>query len=165
MNASKEQPNTASNGRRPAMTKTFKSITLAMAASGLIATAVPAAAIESTTLHTAASAAQLPTAQHSRGYDEGYRGDDNRGYDNRPYYGERRYYNQANAQTWRGDDGRTYCRKPNGTTGLLIGGVLGGVLGHEIAGRRGDRTLGVILGAAGGALAGRAIDRSGSRCR
>jgi len=46
----------------------------------------------------------------------------------------------------------------------VIGGAVGGLAGHEIAGR-GDRTLGTILGVAGGALLGREIDKGGSRCR
>jgi uncharacterized protein YcfJ len=87
---------------------------------------------------------------------------------------QRSYYDRgraqplrANTRVWRGNDGRYYCRRDNGTTGLIVGGVAGGLLGHEIAGR-GDRTLGAILGAAGGALLGREIDRrSGNRysCR
>ena len=28
-------------------------------------------------------------------------------------------------KTWRGSDGRTYCRKSNGTTGLIVGGAAG----------------------------------------
>lgn len=67
-------------------------------------------------------------------------------------------------RVWQGRDGRTYCRRKDGTTGLLIGGAVGGLVGHEVAGR-GDKALGVIVGAAGGALLGRAIDRSNSRCR
>ncbi len=85
---------------------------------------------------------------------------------------QRNYYNQGSAQplrdntrVWRGSDGRYYCKRDDGTTGLVIGGVVGGLIGHEVAGR-GDRTLGVILGAAGGAILGRAIDRRGSySCR
>ena len=69
------------------------------------------------------------------------------------------------ARIWRARDGRYYCRKRDGTTGLLIGAGVGGLIGHEVAGRGGDRTLGAILGAAGGAILGRAIDRSDSRCR
>ena len=65
---------------------------------------------------------------------------------------------------WRGRDGRRYCRKPDGTTGLVVGGVAGALVGRTID-SRGDRTLGTLLGAAGGALAGREIERSGSRCR
>lgn len=69
-----------------------------------------------------------------------------------------------NTQIWRGDDGRYRCRKDNGTTGLLIGGAVGGLAGHEIAGN-GDKVLGTILGAGAGALLGREIDRSKYRCR
>lgn len=66
---------------------------------------------------------------------------------------------------WRGKDGRLRCRKPNGTTGLVVGGVAGALVGRTID-TRGDRTLGTLLGGAGGALAGREIERSGDRrCR
>ncbi|MFN5819593.1 MAG: glycine zipper 2TM domain-containing protein, partial [Novosphingobium sp.] len=37
--------------------------------------------------------------------------------------------------------------------------MAGALIGREVAGRRGDRTVGAILGAAGGALLGRAIDK------
>lgn len=66
---------------------------------------------------------------------------------------------------WRGNDGRVRCRKPDGTTGLVVGAVAGGLLGRTID-TRGDRTLGTVLGGVGGALAGREIERSGKReCR
>ncbi|WP_260599810.1 glycine zipper 2TM domain-containing protein [Sphingomonas endolithica] len=69
---------------------------------------------------------------------------------------------------WRGRDGRTYCKKSNGTTGLIVGGVGGALLGRTVD-TRGDRTVGTLGGAALGALAGREIDRSNSnnkrRCR
>lgn len=95
---------------------------------------------------------------YGRGYDRDYyRGND------RGYYGGDRVY--RNTRVWRGDDGRYYCRRSNGTTGLLIGGAAGALLGREVAGNYGDRTLGAILGAAGGALLGREVDRGGSRCR
>lgn len=77
------------------------------------------------------------------------------------YYDRRGYYN---GPRWRGRDGRNYCRRSNGTTGLLIGGAAGALLGREIDGGR-DRTTGTILGAAAGALLGREVDRGGSRCR
>ena len=67
-------------------------------------------------------------------------------------------------RVWRGDDGRYYCRRDNGTTGLIIGGAVGALLGRELDGGR-ERTLGTILGAAGGALLGREIDRGELRCR
>ena len=73
-------------------------------------------------------------------------------------------HNRDNVRSWRGKDGRTYCRRKNGTTGLVIGAAVGGVAGHEIAGR-GDKTVGTIIGAAGGALLGREIDKGKRRCR
>lgn len=70
---------------------------------------------------------------------------------------------------WTGKDGRRYCRRNNGTTGLIVGGVGGALLGRTVD-TRGDRTLGTLGGAALGALAGRAVERetskkSGTRCR
>lgn len=67
-------------------------------------------------------------------------------------------------RTWRGRDGRTYCRKSNGTTGLLVGGAAGALAGRAIDGGR-DKTTGTILGAAAGALLGRHVDRSTGRDR
>ena len=101
-----------------------------------------------------------------RGWDRGDRGYD-RNY-GRDYYGSRVRYDEPvyrNTRTWRGDDGRYYCRRSDGTTGLLIGGVAGALLGREVAGYRGDRTAGAIIGGALGALAGKAIDSNNSRCR
>lgn len=99
---------------------------------------------------------------------------DARRYDRyRSSYQPRAYYNgypanygepvYNNTRVWRGEDNRYYCRKSDGTTGLLIGGAAGALLGREVAGRNGDRTLGAILGAAGGALLGKSID-SKTRC-
>ncbi|WP_374575803.1 glycine zipper 2TM domain-containing protein [Phenylobacterium sp.] len=65
---------------------------------------------------------------------------------------------------WRGEDGRYYCRRDNGTTGLVIGAAVGAVVGNQLDGGR-DRTVGTILGAAGGALLGQAIDKGDLRCR
>lgn len=67
-------------------------------------------------------------------------------------------------RTWRGDDGRVYCRRSNGTTGLLVGGAAGALAGRAID-TRGDRATGTILGAAAGALLGREIQRGRSRAR
>ncbi|HEX8194448.1 MAG TPA: glycine zipper 2TM domain-containing protein, partial [Allosphingosinicella sp.] len=68
--------------------------------------------------------------------------------------------------TWRGRDGRIYCRRSNGTTGLIVGGAAGALVGREIAGR-GNRTVGTVVGAAAGALVGREVQRgrSARRCR
>lgn len=67
-----------------------------------------------------------------------------------------------NDRIWRGDDGRYYCRRDNGTTGLIIGAGVGALAGREIAR---DRTLGAIIGAAAGGLLGREIDKGSMRCR
>jgi hypothetical protein len=72
----------------------------------------------------------------------------------------RRHYEY---REWRGHDGRTYCRKSDGTTGLIVGGVGGALVGRAID-TRGDRATGTILGAAAGALIGKEID-SKRRCR
>lgn len=70
-------------------------------------------------------------------------------------------------RTWRGRDGRYRCRRSNGTTGLLIGGAAGALVGREIDGGR-NRTTGTVVGAVAGALIGREVQRSsrsGRRCR
>ena len=78
---------------------------------------------------------------------------------------ERSYRTTDNGiRYWQGQDGRTYCKKSNGTTGLLVGGVAGALIGRTID-TRGDRTAGTVLGAVGGALIGREIERSAARCR
>ena len=91
----------------------------------------------------------VPTAAVA--HDQGaYQGRDNGAYQGR---------------TWRGQDGRLRCRKPNGTTGLIVGGAAGALIGREVDGGR-SRTTGTILGAALGALAGRQIQRETTkRCR
>ena len=80
---------------------------------------------------------------------------------------QRRYYRDGyyDGPTWRDRDGRYRCRRPNGTTGLIIGAAGGALIGREIDGGR-NRTTGTILGAAAGALIGREVDRGGRRrCR
>lgn len=87
------------------------------------------------------------------------------------YRNDRRYRERrlsGNDRVYRGRDGRYYCRRSDGTTGLIVGGVAGGVLGNVIA-PGGSKTLGTILGAIGGAAAGAAVDSGGRnddiRCR
>jgi hypothetical protein len=67
----------------------------------------------------------------------------------------------TNDRIYRGNDNRYYCRRNDGTTGLIIGALAGGLLGDTIA-PGGSKTLGAILGGGGGALLGRSIDRNGS---
>src|SRR5262245_46254733 len=57
------------------------------------------------------------------------------------YYEPRRL--GRNDHVWRGRDGRYYCRRDNGTTGLIIGAAAGALLGRTID-TRGDRMLGTL---------------------
>ena len=66
--------------------------------------------------------------------------------------------------TWRGRNGRVYCRRSNGTTGLIVGGAAGALIGRELDGGR-SRTAGTVIGAALGALLGREVQRSRTRSR
>jgi hypothetical protein len=73
---------------------------------------------------------------------------------------ERRYHPRRlgrNDRIYRGSDNRYYCKRDDGTTGLIVGGVAGGVLGNVIA-PGGSKTIGTLIGAGAGALIGRAID-------
>ena len=68
-------------------------------------------------------------------------------------------------KTWRDSQGRTRCRKRNGTVGMIVGGAAGALAGRAID-TRGNRTTGTVLGAAAGALLGREVQKSrGFRCR
>jgi Outer membrane lipoprotein len=86
------------------------------------------------------------------------------------YYRTDRRYREyrlgENDRVYRGRDGRYYCRRSDGTTGLIVGGVAGGVLGNIIA-PGGSKTLGTVLGAIGGGAVGAAVDSNNRdvRCR
>ncbi|WP_242096107.1 glycine zipper 2TM domain-containing protein [Sphingomonas sp. CROZ-RG-20F-R02-07] len=110
----------------------------------------------------------LPSAASAQyrdnGRDYGWHGDDNGNWNPRDNYRGRRGYDRAlsrDDRIYRGRDGRAYCRRNDGTTGLVVGAVGGGVLGNVLGGG----TLGTLLGAGGGALLGRSIDRNQVRCR
>ena len=80
-----------------------------------------------------------------------------------PRYVERRL--SAEDEVYRGSDGRYYCKRSDGTTGLIVGGAGGAVLGNVIDGGR-NRAAGTLIGGALGALMGRAIERNNDvRCR
>jgi hypothetical protein len=89
-----------------------------------------------------------------------------RRYDAARYYrrdGYRPYRLGRGDRIYRGYDNRYYCRRDDGTTGLIVGALAGGVLGNVIA--PGDsKVLGTIFGAGAGALIGREID-NGVECR
>lgn len=150
------------------MPKLTKTLSLALAASGLSLAMPASAAIPAQTApqaHTIVLADTVFEHGRKRHRDNRYYGRDR---DKRPYYqGYSRDWGQPvrrDTRIWRGRDNRYYCRKDDGTTGLLVGAGVGALLGHEIAGRGGDRTLGAIIGGAAGALLGRSIDRSSTRC-
>ena len=89
-------------------------------------------------------------------------------------YDPSRYYRPSNSErvlasddrVYAGQDGRYYCKRSDGTTGLIVGAAGGGVLGNVIDGGH-SRTVGTLLGAAIGGLAGRAVEQNQSqvRCR
>jgi hypothetical protein len=83
------------------------------------------------------------------------------------YVNDGRYrprYLGANDQIWRGYDNRYYCRRSDGTTGLIIGGLAGGTLGNVLA-PGGSKVLGSIIGGTLGAVVGSSIDRNRVVCR
>ncbi len=64
---------------------------------------------------------------------------------------------------YRGNDGRYYCRRSDGTTGLVIGAIAGGTLGNVIA-PGGSKTIGSLIGGSLGAIIGKELD-DGIECR
>lgn len=72
--------------------------------------------------------------------------------------------NSYHGKTWRDSQGRLRCKRPNGTTGLIVGAAGGALVGRAID-TRGERATGTILGAAAGALLGREVERGRKRCR
>ena len=106
--------------------------------------------------------------------DRAYYNDDRyeNGYDAARYYREGPQYRErvlaSDDRVYRGNDGRYYCQRSDGTTGLIIGAGAGGILGNVIDGGH-SRTAGTLLGAVVGGLAGRALEQSSSqnqiRCR
>ena len=75
----------------------------------------------------------------------------------------RSYYNNRYDRRAYSQQRYSYRRCRSGTTGAIVGGAAGALLGREIAGRD-DRTLGTILGGAAVALGGRALTRD-RNCR
>ncbi len=119
-----------------------------------------------------------PWGYYDRGYSDQYgRYDYNNpdprygGYYADNYYRNDRRYRErmmsADDRIYRGQDGRYYCRRSDGSTGLVVGAIAGGVVGNIIA--PGDsKTLGTVLGAIGGAAIGAAVSSSSNnnaRCR
>jgi uncharacterized protein YcfJ len=80
-----------------------------------------------------------------------------RSYDGRRHH-ERRLRREE--YVYRDGDGRYYCRRSDGTTGLVVGGLAGAPLGETIGGETGA----ALLGAAGGAVLGNSIDSGKVHC-
>ena len=59
-------------------------------------------------------------------------------------------------------DGRYYCRRSDGTTGLIIGAGVGALIGNQLDNGR-SSLLGTLIGAAAGGAIGREIDRNDGR--
>jgi hypothetical protein len=111
-------------------------------------------------------------AQWNDPRDNGGRWDDRDegSYDPSQYYRDGPRYRErvlaSDERVYRGRDGRYYCKRSDGTTGLIVGAVAGGALGNVIDGGH-SRTAGTLIGALFGAVAGQAIERSNNeiRCR
>jgi len=106
--------------------------------------------------------------RYARGYrnqgngDARWHGDGNGNWDPANSYQDGRYRERglsANDRVYHGSDGRYYCKRSNGTTGLVLGGVGGGLIGNALGGG----TLGTLLGAGGGALLGKTLDQNHDR--
>ncbi len=112
----------------------------------------------------AVMAASAPAFAHDHGQPmppQGWQGGNHRDYHDGGYENRGGNYDQQR------DDWLAECRHrlgSNGVGGAVIGGLIGGVAGHEIAGRN-DRVLGTVAGAVVGAVAGRAIDQAQNRGR
>ena len=84
--------------------------------------------------------------------------------DYREYRGDRQQYRDYRGQRQTRYDNRyrgyRNDRCKDGDGGTVIGAIAGGLLGNQVVGRYGDKTLGTLLGGAVGAVAGRSIDRA-----
>lgn len=106
--------------------------------------------------------------QQYRGYDYNRFEPGQRAYYAERYYRDGGYYQPRRLgrydRIYRGGNGRYYCRRSDGTTGLIVGGIAGGLLGNALSNGH-SSTLGTLLGVAGGAALGNSIDRGGVTCR
>lgn len=87
-------------------------------------------------------------------------------YPERYYVADPRYQTRRLSRDdyiYRGSDNRYYCRRSDGTTGLIVGALAGGTLGNVIA-PNGSKTVGSLLGGSLGAILGKELD-DGVECR
>jgi hypothetical protein len=112
---------------------------------------------------------------YGSGYGSGYGGTGRYGWKEGPDWEPSRYYREdpryeeralsSQDEVYRGEDGRYYCRRSDGTTGLVVGAGVGALVGRGID-TRGERATGTIVGGVLGALVGRQVERSQDlRCR
>ncbi|MCD2324425.1 hypothetical protein LQ953_10410 [Sphingomonas sp. IC-56] len=84
------------------------------------------------------------------------------------FYRDGRYYRPRRLgrgdRIYRGSNGRYYCRRSDGTTGLIVGSLTGSLIGGLLA-NGGSDTLGALIGLGAGAALGRAIDKGQVVCR
>jgi hypothetical protein len=64
---------------------------------------------------------------------------------------------------YRKADGSYYCRRSDGTVGLIAGAAIGGLIGNQLAPGK-SAPLGTLLGAGAGALIGQQLDRGSLHC-
>ncbi len=129
----------------------------------LIAALMSVAVVAPVIVPVEATAQRRDDRRDNRRVDRNWHGDDRNWDPSRSYqngnYRERRL--GRNDRIYRGQDGRAYCKRNDGTTGLVIGALGGGALANLIGGG----TLGTLAGAGGGALLGRSVDRGNVKCR
>lgn len=119
-----------------------------------------AAAVATLAISTASVSADPPPWAPAHGWREHHH------YERDEHYRPERYPPPPiglRARIYRGRDGRYYCRRSDGTTGLVVGAALGGLVGNRLAPGH-SAVLGTLLGAGAGALLGQAIDRGTLHC-
>ena len=85
-------------------------------------------------------------------------------YADRYYRPGQTYVMHRSDRIYRGRDGRYYCRRSDGSTGLVAGAAIGAVVGNSVR-LGGSRALGTIIGGAAGAALGSSLDSGRVRCR
>lgn len=111
-----------------------------------------------------------PRYSDPRYNDPRYADRDENGYDAARYYRDGPNYQERvlaeDDRVYRGNDGRYYCKRNDGTTGLIVGAIGGGVLGNVIDGGH-SRAAGTLIGGALGAIIGKSVDQNSQpiKCR
>jgi hypothetical protein len=148
----------------------IKKLTLSAAAAIAAFTALPAAAEAQYYDGSRYERSYRGDRHYDRGYQQNHYGNryPDRGYQ-QSYYGDR-YQNGGYQQSYQGDRyyGRSdrgyadYDRRCSGTTGTIVGGAAGALIGRALDGGR-SRTTGTIGGGVVGALLGREVGKNSCR--